>query len=73
MNFAGRSSESADTKDQITKFAAEMRSNIHAESQWQHFQQKFVQLHPDFMRTLSIKCNSLTPTELANDLSRTTH
>jgi tetratricopeptide (TPR) repeat protein len=64
MNVAGKTSESTDTKDQITKFAAEMRSNIHAESQWHHFQQKFIQLHPDFMRTLSKRYSSLTPTEL---------
>ncbi|MBS1537217.1 MAG: LuxR family transcriptional regulator [Bacteroidetes bacterium] len=64
MNFVGKSTEITDTKKQINQFAEEMRSNIRGESQWPQFQQKFTQLHPEFMRTLSKKYNSLTPTEL---------
>jgi DNA-binding CsgD family transcriptional regulator len=64
MNTAGMNAHASDTKDQINKFAAEMRSNVHVESQWTMFQQKFTQLHPEFMRTLSKMYNSLTPTEL---------
>ena len=64
MNTAGMNAHASDTKEQINKFAAEMRSNVHVESQWTMFQQKFTQLHPEFMRTLSKMHNSLTPTEL---------
>jgi tetratricopeptide (TPR) repeat protein/DNA-binding CsgD family transcriptional regulator len=52
------------TNEALSILDTELQSNMNAEKTWQVFEQKFKNLHGNFMRDLSSAYPSLTPTEI---------
>lgn len=52
------------TNEALSILDIELQSNMNAEKTWQVFEQKFKNLHGNFMRDLSSAYPSLTPTEI---------